>query len=324
VEAFRFVRCKNRLDPAVSAYDSGGYRDCQCLVRIPSGWVVELQIIPDEIYAVRKRCGHGAYKEQRFVLEARKRAEGDGIGNSLLNERSLVAKIMKEQAEAANALKEHLAESQNVANATKKVTKKVATKATKVREMAGDQPHGLAPAPSGEDAEGYRILVHGDTGAGKTEGKIGNRDVARCDECHSKLAVCVCKEGQPHIRSKPIRISKTVSNAGTVMPTTRSNPQGLAPAPSGEDAEGYHLATTRGNPQGLAPAPLWRRCKWLPDADHLRQASRREGRWGSTTSARSISNLQSADSTNELDADTVHRTLEGVRQARRPSTISSV
>jgi surface protein len=50
---------------------------------------------------------------------------------------------------------------------------------------------GLAPAPSGEDAEGYQILNHRDTGAGKTEGKIG--DVARCDECHSKLAVCVCE-----------------------------------------------------------------------------------------------------------------------------------
>jgi hypothetical protein len=54
------------------------------------------------------------------------------------------------------------------------------------------------------------------------------------------------------------------------------------------------------------------------------QASRREGRRGSTTSVRSVSNLQSADSTDELDDDTFHRTVEGVRQARRPSTISSV
>jgi hypothetical protein len=38
VKVFTFARCNNRLDPAVSAYDSGGYRDCQCLVRVPSGW----------------------------------------------------------------------------------------------------------------------------------------------------------------------------------------------------------------------------------------------------------------------------------------------
>jgi hypothetical protein len=69
-------------------------------------------------------------------LEARKRAEGDGIGSGLLNERSLVTKIMKEQAEAANTLKEPLAEYQNVAKATEKAAKKAA----KVREMAVDQP----------------------------------------------------------------------------------------------------------------------------------------------------------------------------------------
>jgi hypothetical protein len=100
VEEFTFVRCKNRLDPAVSAYDSGGYRDCQCLVRVPSGWIVEVQIIPTAIYEVRKRCGHSAYKEQRFVLEARKRAEDDSSSNSAKNVHSLVTKIMKEQAES--------------------------------------------------------------------------------------------------------------------------------------------------------------------------------------------------------------------------------
>jgi hypothetical protein len=100
VEEFTFVRCKNRLDPAVSAYDSGGYRDCQCLVRVPNGWVVELQIIPTAIYKVRKRCGHSAYKEQRFVLEARTRAEDDTSSNPANNVHSLVTKIMKEQTES--------------------------------------------------------------------------------------------------------------------------------------------------------------------------------------------------------------------------------
>jgi hypothetical protein len=100
VEELTFVRCKNRLDPAVSANDSGGYRDCQCLVRVRSGWIVEIQIIPTAIYEVRKRCGHGAYKEHRFVLEARKRADDDCDSNSPKNVLSLVAKIMKEQAES--------------------------------------------------------------------------------------------------------------------------------------------------------------------------------------------------------------------------------
>ena len=56
---------------------------------------------------------------------------------------------------------------------------------------------------------------HSGKGAGKSQGKLGNRDVSRCDECHCKLAVCVCKEAQTRIRSKSRSKSKTVSNPGT-------------------------------------------------------------------------------------------------------------
>ena len=106
VDEFKVVRSKNRLDPAVSAYDSGGYRDCQCLVRVPSGWVVELQLIPGEIYDLRKQCGHAAYKEQRFVLEARKRSEAvDFQTDHHTDNTNLVAKIMHEQAAHARVAK---------------------------------------------------------------------------------------------------------------------------------------------------------------------------------------------------------------------------
>jgi hypothetical protein len=102
VPSFKFVRCKNRLDPAVSAYDSGGYRDCQCLVRTASGWVVELQLIPREVFNIRNRCGHSSYKEQRFVIEARKlsmarsREPGsEAEGNGCVGVIDLVATLME-------------------------------------------------------------------------------------------------------------------------------------------------------------------------------------------------------------------------------------
>jgi serine/threonine protein kinase len=117
VPGFKFVRIKNRLDPAISAYDSGGYRDCQCLVRTASGWVVELQLIPLEIFTVRKRCGHSTYTEQRFVIEARKLAMASGgvgggnkpdpglkeEGDNYLDvySQSLVAKLMEAQSSSA-------------------------------------------------------------------------------------------------------------------------------------------------------------------------------------------------------------------------------
>ena len=73
--AFEGIRVKNRLDPDKGAADSGGYRDCQILVREPrGGWIVEIQVIPRDMYALKVSCGHRGYKKYRFVLEACKRA----------------------------------------------------------------------------------------------------------------------------------------------------------------------------------------------------------------------------------------------------------
>jgi hypothetical protein len=154
-EEFKFVRCKNRLDPALSAYDSGGYRDCQCLVRVPSGWIVEIQIIPTEIYKVQKRCGHGAYKEHRFVLEARKRAQDDSSLNSEKNVHSLVTKIMKEQAEWRET-----ASATEVTDAPVKQPDSTSTKSkTENDRREQEAVEGLHLSPDGGD---YLQYVHSD------------------------------------------------------------------------------------------------------------------------------------------------------------------
>ena len=57
----------------MQAKKSAGYRDYQLLVRSPDGWMVELQIIPEECLAVKKD-GHEKYDKYRFVLEAATRA----------------------------------------------------------------------------------------------------------------------------------------------------------------------------------------------------------------------------------------------------------
>ena len=75
-ESFEAVRIKNRLDPGDPAVDSAGYRDVQVLVREPGGgWIVEIQVIPKEMYELKKSCGHSGYTKYRFVLEACKRAK---------------------------------------------------------------------------------------------------------------------------------------------------------------------------------------------------------------------------------------------------------
>ena len=75
-ESFDAVRIKNRLDPGDPAVESAGYRDVQVLVREPSGgWIVEIQVIPKEMYELKRSCGHSGYTKYRFVLEACKRAK---------------------------------------------------------------------------------------------------------------------------------------------------------------------------------------------------------------------------------------------------------
>ena len=66
---FAAIRIKNRLDPGLEA----GYRDVQMLVREPKGgFIVEVQVIPKEMYALKQADGYTKY---RFVLEACKRAK---------------------------------------------------------------------------------------------------------------------------------------------------------------------------------------------------------------------------------------------------------
>ena len=72
---FEVIRIKNRLDPNHAATDSAGYRDVQILVReLRGGWIVEVQVIPKEMYVLKQSCGHTGYAKYRFILEACKRA----------------------------------------------------------------------------------------------------------------------------------------------------------------------------------------------------------------------------------------------------------
>ena len=72
---FEVIRIKNRLDPGHKAVESAGYRDVQVLVRErKGGWIVEVQVIPKEMYELKKSCGHTGYTKYRFILEACKRA----------------------------------------------------------------------------------------------------------------------------------------------------------------------------------------------------------------------------------------------------------
>jgi len=66
---FEVTRIKNRLDPD---NEKAGYRDVQLLVRELRGrWIVEIQVVPKEMYALKSTDGYTKY---RFVFEACKRA----------------------------------------------------------------------------------------------------------------------------------------------------------------------------------------------------------------------------------------------------------
>ena len=88
---FAVVRVKNRLDPDHVADDTAGYRDVQVLVREPRGrWIVEIQVIPDGMYKLKKSCGHSGYTKYRFVLEACKRAKFKTAALKVTNARSFL------------------------------------------------------------------------------------------------------------------------------------------------------------------------------------------------------------------------------------------
>jgi len=88
---YTIVRTKNRF---AAGYDSGqiasGYRDYQMLVEIDGGYLLEIQILPREMYEVKSKLGgavavetpgvaggpitgHGAYKEYRAIKESKER-----------------------------------------------------------------------------------------------------------------------------------------------------------------------------------------------------------------------------------------------------------
>ena len=72
---FELVRAKNRLDPDHAAHESAGYRDCQLLARVAgTQWIVEIQVIPGEMYTLKSTLGHAGYAKYRFILEACRRA----------------------------------------------------------------------------------------------------------------------------------------------------------------------------------------------------------------------------------------------------------
>lgn len=71
---FEIVRCKNRLSRSYNSSDSAGYRDVQVLVKTAAGWIIELQIIPVEMYDLKNRLGHQDYTKYRLILEAGKRS----------------------------------------------------------------------------------------------------------------------------------------------------------------------------------------------------------------------------------------------------------
>ena len=69
----RVVRAKNRFDPDYDSYLSGGYRDYQIILATNAGWLIEVQVIAEEMYALKKDCGHKNYTQFRFLREANER-----------------------------------------------------------------------------------------------------------------------------------------------------------------------------------------------------------------------------------------------------------
>jgi hypothetical protein len=71
----KMVRAKNRFDPDQDPTDSGGYRDYQMILQLTEGgWLVEVQMIPEEMLTLKNSLAHGDYTKYRFLLEAKKRA----------------------------------------------------------------------------------------------------------------------------------------------------------------------------------------------------------------------------------------------------------
>jgi len=74
----KMVRAKNRFEPGYN--QSAGYRDYQIILQTKEGWLVEVQIVPEEMLALKEELGHGDYTQFRFVVEAKKRQASSSSG----------------------------------------------------------------------------------------------------------------------------------------------------------------------------------------------------------------------------------------------------
>lgn len=87
---YQIVRTKNRFAANYDAKESSGYRDYQMVVMIDREYLVEIQIIPREMYRIKSKLseavsvttppsagelitGHGAYKQYRAIKESKLR-----------------------------------------------------------------------------------------------------------------------------------------------------------------------------------------------------------------------------------------------------------
>lgn len=68
------VRAKNRFDPSYDAKASSGYRDYQIILKTKKGgWLVEVQVIPEEMLELKESLGHEDYTDYRVIVEAANR-----------------------------------------------------------------------------------------------------------------------------------------------------------------------------------------------------------------------------------------------------------
>eukprot|EP00729_Bicosta_minor_P017481 gene17481-33470_t len=74
-EEVKMVRAKNRFDPDYNSKQSAGYRDYQIILKTKDGWLVEVQVIPEEMLEtqLKEKLGHKDYTEFRVILEAANR-----------------------------------------------------------------------------------------------------------------------------------------------------------------------------------------------------------------------------------------------------------
>lgn len=72
-EEVEMVRAKNRFDPDYDPKQTAGYRDYQIILKTKEGWLVEVQVIPEEMLELKETLSHEVYTEYRFIMEAAKR-----------------------------------------------------------------------------------------------------------------------------------------------------------------------------------------------------------------------------------------------------------